>query len=50
MGPGIYADERHKMKLGLIGLPISWRAELDDMIYNWFIFDLLAFLIGIQRK
>ena len=34
MGPGIYADERHKMKLGLIGLPISWRAELEDMIYN----------------
>ena len=34
MGPGIYADERHKMKLGLIGLPISWRAELEIVIYN----------------
>ena len=34
MGPGIYARERHKMKLASIGLPISWRAELNSMNYN----------------
>ena len=34
MGPGFYADERHKMKLASIGLPISWRAELNSMNYN----------------
>jgi hypothetical protein len=34
MGPGINADEHHKMKLGLIGLPISWKSELEDVIYN----------------
>jgi hypothetical protein len=34
MGPGVYADERHKMKLASIGLPISWRAELNSMNYN----------------
>jgi hypothetical protein len=31
------------MKLGLIGLPISWKSELEDVIYNWFNFDLLDF-------
>ena len=34
MGPGFYADERHKMKIASIGLPISWRAELNSMNYN----------------
>ena len=34
VGPGVYADERHKMKLASIGLPISWRAELNSMNYN----------------
>jgi len=34
MGPGVYADERHKMKLASTGLPISWRAELNRMNYN----------------
>ena len=34
MGPGIYADERHKINIGSMGLPISWQAELRDMIYN----------------
>ena len=34
MGPGFYADERHKMKLASIGLTISWRAELNSMNYN----------------
>ena len=34
MGPGIYADIRHKINLGKIGLPISWRAELNNMNYN----------------
>ena len=34
MGPGVYADERHKMKLASTGLPILWRAELNNMNYN----------------
>lgn len=34
MGPGMYADMRHKIKLASIDLPISWRAELNKMNYN----------------